>query len=175
MTKLNLGSGDVLLKGFINIDLHPKADVRQDLRQPLPYAENTIDYIYSEHFIEHLTYDEARRLMNECYRVLKPCGVIRIATPDLDHLIDKYQNGWQYQKWLEHPDYKFITSAGMMINYAVRAWGHKYIWNAADLYTILKQAGFSSAEDRILNESWYQELRNLEIREDSTLIMEAMK
>jgi predicted SAM-dependent methyltransferase len=91
-------------------------------------------------------------------------------------LIDKYQNGWQYQKWLENTDYKFITSAGMMINYAVRAWGHKYIWNKPDLWTILQQAGFDCITDYYkLNNSIHDELCNLETREDSTLIMEALK
>ena len=56
--KLNLGCGPNLKKGFINIDLSKKANLRLDLRKPLPFKGNTVDYIYSEHFFEHLSYTD---------------------------------------------------------------------------------------------------------------------
>ncbi|GFE58585.1 methyltransferase domain-containing protein [Geobacter sp. AOG1] len=50
----------------------------------LPFDDNSLDFIYSEHFFEHLFFDEALSLMQECYRVLKPFGVIRTCVPDAD-------------------------------------------------------------------------------------------
>lgn len=50
----------------------------------LPLEDNSIDFIFSEHFFEHLFFDEAAALFKECYRVLKPNGVIRVVVPDAD-------------------------------------------------------------------------------------------
>jgi predicted SAM-dependent methyltransferase len=50
----------------------------------LDFEDNTFDFIYSEHFFEHLFLEEAFELLKECYRILKPNGVIRIIVPDAD-------------------------------------------------------------------------------------------
>ena len=61
-----------------------------DAGEPFPILDNTIDYVYSEHLFEHLTYKQAKNMLKESYRVLKENGVIRIATPNLQFLIDLY-------------------------------------------------------------------------------------
>jgi predicted SAM-dependent methyltransferase len=50
----------------------------------LQFDDNSFDFIYSEHFFEHLFADEAIALLAECHRILKPKGVIRIVVPDAD-------------------------------------------------------------------------------------------
>jgi predicted SAM-dependent methyltransferase len=50
----------------------------------LNFEDNTFDFIFSEHFFEHLFLDEAIDLLQECYRILKPNGVVRIVVPDAD-------------------------------------------------------------------------------------------
>jgi predicted SAM-dependent methyltransferase len=50
----------------------------------LPFESTSIDFIFSEHFFEHLFFDEALALLRECSRILKPFGVIRISVPDAD-------------------------------------------------------------------------------------------
>jgi predicted SAM-dependent methyltransferase len=50
----------------------------------LPFEDNSINFIFSEHFFEHLFFDEALSLFKECYRILKPNGVIRTCVPDAD-------------------------------------------------------------------------------------------
>ena len=51
---------------------------------PLPYRDDSLDFIFSEHFLVHLFLDEAMSLLRECYRVLKPYGVIRTCVSDAD-------------------------------------------------------------------------------------------
>jgi predicted SAM-dependent methyltransferase len=53
--------------------------------QLLPFADNSFAFVYSEHFFEHLFFDEALSLLKECHRILIPSGgVIRIVVPDAD-------------------------------------------------------------------------------------------
>ncbi|MGH7042265.1 MAG: class I SAM-dependent methyltransferase, partial [Acetobacteraceae bacterium] len=92
--KLHLGCGPVHLDGWINIDQDNEvADRKLDLRQSLPYETASASMIFCEHFIEHVTRDEARELLRECRRVLVPDGVLRLSTPDLRWLVIKYQTG----------------------------------------------------------------------------------
>ncbi|HEU5097626.1 MAG TPA: methyltransferase domain-containing protein [Roseiflexaceae bacterium] len=58
---------------------------------PLPSA--CADYVYSSHFLEHLSKRHGARLLAEAFRVLRPGGIIRIAVPDLQQMIDAYQAG----------------------------------------------------------------------------------
>ena len=50
----------------------------------LNFKENFYEHIFSEHFFEHLFVDEAMSLFEECYRILKDKGVMRLVVPDAD-------------------------------------------------------------------------------------------
>lgn len=57
--------------------------IRWDLRKGIPFEDGTFDVIYHSHFLEHLDKKAAYTFMEECYRVLKPSGIIRVVVPDL--------------------------------------------------------------------------------------------
>ena len=63
-----------------------------DATQTFPLPDCSFDYIFSEHMIEHVTYQNGKRMILECYRVLKPGGLLRISTPDLSFLVDLYKD-----------------------------------------------------------------------------------
>lgn len=50
----------------------------------LPFQDESFDYIFSEHFLHHLFFDEALALLRECHRVLASDGVLRTVVPDAD-------------------------------------------------------------------------------------------
>jgi predicted SAM-dependent methyltransferase len=50
----------------------------------LDFDDESFDYIFSEHFLHHLFFDEAFALLEECHRVLKTQGLIRLVVPDAD-------------------------------------------------------------------------------------------
>ena len=171
MHKLHLGSGQVILPGWINIDIEfGDASARQDLTKPLPYPDASASHIYTEHFIEHLEYEEALRLLTECRRVLADTGVIRIVTPDLEWLVDVYHSGITTE-WGElwRPD-----SPCQLMNEGMRAWGHKFLYDRSELHHALRLAGFNN----IVEEQWLQssnaELKGLESRPfHNDIILEA--
>ena len=55
----------------------------RDLTKPLLYADSSIDFVYTSHLLEHLSRDDARKLIEEAFRVLKPRGLVRLVVPDL--------------------------------------------------------------------------------------------
>lgn len=175
--KLNIGCGEVKLKGWVNIDIDPKykPDIILDIRRRLPFATNSIGFIYNEHLFEHFTYEEGERVLREFYRCLKTDGVLRMAMPDLDYNIQKYNTDWKSLDWVSWPGNEFITTRGRMINASFRNWGHKYIYNEEDFKNQLISAGFKKIIRCNWNESNYPELANLETRKNSKLIMETIK
>lgn len=89
--RLHIGCGPKVKNSWINIDLSPHADITLDVREPLPFPENSCSIIYSEHFLEHLDYPlHAKSFLKECYRVLEPGGVISIGVPDTEWPIAEY-------------------------------------------------------------------------------------
>ncbi len=160
--KLHLACGPVHLDGWTNIDLDsPMADRRLDLRRPLPYRSQTVSTIFCEHFIEHIKRDEAREFLRECRRVLAPDGTVRLSTPDLKWLVAKYQSGevdhWKDVGWI-------CTSPCQLLNEAMRLWGHKWVYDEADLHAVLAEAGFANCRNVAWRESEVPELQNLESR-----------
>jgi len=90
--KLNIGCGAEPRPGWRNLDADPAVPgvERFDCRDHFPYAENSIVAIYTSHLIEHLDPEEAKRFVGECFRVLRPQGIIRIVTPDFEVLAKEY-------------------------------------------------------------------------------------
>lgn len=89
---LNLGCGNTVHPAWVNLDVVPsQPGVRYfDIRDPLPFDSNTVDAVYHSHLIEHLSAGEATALAKETWRVLKPDGLVRIATPDLEAIARLY-------------------------------------------------------------------------------------
>ncbi len=48
----------------------------------LPFPDASFDFAFSEHFLEHLFFDEAAGVLKEVFRVLRPGGAVRTAVPD---------------------------------------------------------------------------------------------
>ena len=66
---------------------------RHDVLKGLPFVSESVDAIYSSHFLEHLTYLQAKKVCKEAYRILKKNGVFRVVVPDLKLFAKKYVEG----------------------------------------------------------------------------------
>ena len=91
---LNLACGDhfVTSSEWENADWAPKSrDVKQsDLLKRLPYSDCTFDLVYSSHFLEHIPLAQVRTFLEECRRVLKTDGVLRLVLPDFENIAREY-------------------------------------------------------------------------------------
>ncbi len=181
--KLHIGCGTVYKEGWINIDNNSDGNIQMldlnwDLRNPLPFDDNSIDYIFNEHFLEHLTVEEGQRALKDFLRVLKPQGIMRIAMPDLESIVAIYNDpNWKEKlmPFLNKFGLGFIESRAELININFRAWGHQWLYDWEELERRLKQAGYKEVVKMKIHHSTHSELCNLETRNESTLIAEARK
>lgn len=173
--RVQLGCGPNRFEGWVNVDFDRsyQAEMTLDLRVGFPAPAASVSFIYSEHVLEHFTLDDAARILRDCRQALRPGGVMRIAMPDLASLVQYYLGDWRDQAWLQDAVYAEIDTAARMLNYALREWGHRYVYDRADLEKRLVDAGFVKVEARNWGESPFRDLAGRETRRDSTLIVEA--
>lgn len=191
--KLHLGAGGNILKGWLNTDINPdiKTGVYLNVVKKFPFGDNTFDYIFSEHLIEHLDIKKGIFSLKECFRVLKPGGKIRISTPNLAYLIELY-NAEKTEIQLQeikrivdmvYPDLKIYRDI-FVINNFFKSWGHKFIYDHKLLKELLEKTGFVDAAACEVKESDDESLRDLEahgrfiseeINKLQTFIIEAKK
>ena len=194
VAKLQIGSGHNLLAGWLNTTLYPFAPgtVFLDASRPFPLPSDSLDYVFSEHVIEHLEFDEAALMLSECFRALKSGGRIRLATPDLKQIIAVYTHpdaeGQQaYIRWIMD---RFRPKVGEynpahVINHSFHGWRHKFIYDQATLTGALERAGFRSIERLDPGASADEHLRGIEQHGDyvgseaamryETMVFEAAK
>ena len=95
--KVQLGPGrQNYFEGWTNLDaniLTARCDVWADLRNPLPFRDETVDAFYSHHVIEHLPEASLVSHFAEMFRCLKPGGVIRVGGPHADNAMRKFVEG----------------------------------------------------------------------------------
>ena len=149
--KLQIGSGPNALEGWLNTDINPTNEnvLKLDATGTLPFDDCTFDYVFSEHLIEHLEYQDGIQFVRECYRVLKPSGKIRVSTPDFRFLIELYAEKktelqeryivWAVDSFLSHIG---IYRDTFVINNFFRDWGHKFIYDYKTLRDVLEKCGF---------------------------------
>lgn len=160
-----LGHGAKILPGWTNIDIEGDGlnTFAWDLTAPLPFAAGAVKYIYSEHFIEHLSLADGVRLLVECRRVLAADGVLRVSTPDLEVLAHKYLDRdiheWSDMGW--NP-----ATPCDLLNEGLREWGHLYVYDAAKLAAVLAAAGFRGVHRCQWGSSAHVPLQGLETRPD---------
>lgn len=97
---LNVGCGRNFHPDWVNLDLesrHPMV-IEHDVTGGLPFADQSFDAVYHSHVLEHLAPEKGRQLLKECFRVLKPNGVLRIVVPDLERIallyLDTLEDAW---------------------------------------------------------------------------------
>ncbi|HEU4423165.1 MAG TPA: methyltransferase domain-containing protein [Pilimelia sp.] len=158
--------------------------VELDARESLPFAAGSLEWVYAEHFIEHVPLAEAIGWLAEVRRVLAPGGFVRLTTPDLRRYAESYlskDEGF----FAQHRDSLYAVGArprmpqrrAFMMNLVFNYWGHCWIYDVEELTFALVEAGF--APDAVRACEFRQGVRpevaqlDLEIRRPETLYVEA--
>lgn len=196
LKKLQVGSGANPFGGWLNTDFFPKSTriVHLDARENFPFLDQSFHYIFLEHMIEHLHYQEAASMLKECCRVLKPRAKIRISTPDLQIYLDLFtkrddERQKQYLKWIQgnwlQRSQIYSEERSFILNLVMRGWGHQFIYDFNTLVEILEQSGFRNVRRYSCGESEDEHFKGLEkhgafignadMNDYETLVVEAIK
>ena len=92
--RLNLGSGDYPLKGFINIDLHVEADMQADFTT---MDWENVDEVMMSHVLEHLSWRVTGQVLRVVHDWMKPGGKLTVEVPDMKVL---FKRGTTYPSWV---------------------------------------------------------------------------
>lgn len=175
---LHAGSGDHHIDGWINVDsgVHNRVEVAADLARSIPFRNESLDYIHSEDFLEHLDLDAGKRFIGEAYRVLRRGGVMRVLTPDLRAIVDHVYHAREPRHLQWCADSLQTDGACEAFNMHLRMNGdHRFLYDEELLTTLLQRAGF-----RVRRTSWNRSkepaLRFLDLRDFGlNLFLEAVK
>ena len=124
------------------------------------------DCIFSSHFLEHLFRKDADHLLRECYRVLKPGGILRISVPDLEYAVSLYAAD-EKEKMLRN--YYFVDDDD---SYYAR---HKYMYDYAMLESQLTGIGFAEVARCQYRQGRVPDIEILDNRPEESLFVEAVK
>lgn len=108
----------------------------QNLVNGIPLHDRSADIVFSSHFLEHLTKTDGLDFLSECYRILKPGGIFRLLTPDLDIAFEMFKN----KDSEEVLDLFFYTSP--VFDFST----HKYLYNFQMLNQRLSAIGFKNIQ-----------------------------
>lgn len=137
MKYLNIGCGITYsnLPEWVNMDFVKTGEdvIAHNLVSGIPFNDNSFELVYHSHVLEHFSKTDGEKLLLECFRVLKPKGVLRIAVPNLENIVREYL--LKLESGIENPsnesiraDYNWILlelydqtirnkSGGEMLNY----------------------------------------------------------
>ncbi len=198
MKKINLGCGPSGVNGWINYDWGllpflnkfnllkfavklglidksyltkwPKFDL-VDIRKRLPVDDDSINFIYCSHVLEHFERWEAKNILMESKRVLTKGGVIRIVLPDIDKLVKKYEEigpdefcriWWGFDK-----DKVSKSFFGKLSRYFIR--GHQWMYNKKSFKNLLRECGFKNIKFCSLGKGRLPNLDKLDIKSHKDL------
>ena len=137
-----------------------------DVSRRFRFPDETFDYVYASHVLEHLDREVAERCLRQVLRVLRAGGVLRLAVPDLDGVVASY-----------HPADPDGFLDGLYEGHShrrSRASQHRWHYNARSLRALLERVGFSDIEQRGFREGRCPDLELIEHRRWS-LFMEGRK
>jgi predicted SAM-dependent methyltransferase len=161
--KLELGAGNKTgANGWTTLDLALGCDICCNLAKGLPFPDNSVNDIYSSHFFEHLTYAEARTLMDECIRVLKPEGRFSICVPNARLYLEAYFRGDDLSGdgYITYEPALNRTTKIDYVNYVAYMNGqHKYMFDEENLVHLLKARGFRNVRLREFDKDLDLEMR----------------
>jgi predicted SAM-dependent methyltransferase len=182
--RIHVGAGRVKLRGWLNTDASWRAHLYLDVTRPWPTNTGRVAFIYGDNVIEHMRLDDARAFLRYAFVALRPGGVIRLATPDIQAIARTYLDDPVGSEML----LRWHRRGGRLADHRVdhlriyfTEWGHArgYMYDESALGAELVAAGYANPHRVGVGASAHPELCGLEGRVDEEaaiqLVMEATK
>tara|TARA_Y100000310_G_C20641944_1_gene794454 strand:+ start:798 stop:1508 length:711 start_codon:yes stop_codon:yes gene_type:complete len=128
--KVQLGCGNDILNGFLNTDL--LGEIPIDITKKLPFPNNSVNLIYSNHTVEHIYHKQFKHFLKESHRVLKPGGIHIILTPSIEKLTKSvYHDPLAKKKIMEIHTHKGeeVDSATLINRITHMRYMHKFLYD----------------------------------------------
>lgn len=144
-----------VMQDWWNTDIRKLAgiDAALDATQPWPYED--LEYVYGEHFLEHLTLDGAIAFLRHAGNSLRVGGKLRMSTPNLEWVLRTH---YPY----ENTGTDEIVSGALQTNRAFHGWGHQFLYSEGMLRYLLGEMGFEGISFFTYGESDTPALKNIE-------------
>jgi predicted SAM-dependent methyltransferase len=164
---LDVGCGPNLHPQFINLDYNwrPGIDICCDVTRGIPLPSQSLRGIFTEHMLEHVPREAARKVLAEFRRLLRPGGAVRIVVPDGEIYLRRYVSG----EAMPYPADTPITSVNNVFN----GHGHRYIYDFMTLRAELEAAGFTDVARKAFNVGRAELLMDTPSRAVESLYVEA--
>lgn len=158
-----------------------------DIAAPLPVADATVDWVFAEHLIEHVSLKVGVAWLTEVHRILRPGGVLRLTTPDLRIYAQSYLNGDGFFAKHRRRMNRALTGVApampprgaFMFNQLFYVYGHRWLFDEAELRHALTSAGFTedAIEVRGYRQGARQDVADLDqvLRNDESIYIEAIR
>ncbi len=155
---LEIGAYETTRPGWIATDVTWRCKNYLDVTQTWPIDSNFISNIFADNVIEHLSLNSNKFLFKEAFRTLKPGGSIRLITPDIGALVEKYRQGWTLSADLVQQliSEGYLIAHGVdLLRFAFQDDGHDagYLWDQDSLFTELSDVGFAELKSYELGHS----------------------
>jgi predicted SAM-dependent methyltransferase len=159
---INVGCGYMGRAGWVNVDgvRLPGVTCVFDSRTGLPFPDNSARAIFSEHFLEHISYSaDAPRFLSGCARVLRPDGILRLVVPDAEKYLHAYISpGWDEMRKLRGCG-GFATKMEVLNEVFRQGIEHKFAYDYETLERLLLRCGFRKVERKEYGQSDLDVLR----------------
>lgn len=93
MLKINLGCGNYIKEGYINIDIRqlPGVNVVADIFN-LPFRDKSIGEIIAMDIYEHISHQKSQELLKHWVSKLKDKGLLFIQTPSINRIVEYFSS-----------------------------------------------------------------------------------
>ena len=173
---LHIGAGAPHLDGWLNTDILPLASLFLDAAAPFPIKDDSVSYIFSEQFIEHISRDKALGFFQECFRVLKPGGVLRTSTPDAEALAKAYLNYPERTRLLNERSrrlgYQYSQYPVDILNKMFLEDKHVCLYDAQVFQQMLSSVGFQNVTYCTVGKSEHKALSKIEQHDVGSIVDE---
>lgn len=147
MLKINIGAGKTNLgDDWINIDKIKSKNIHSDDIELYGYDDNSVDLIYSSHFIEYFDRVEIRQLLTRWRKKLKKHGELRLAVPNFTTLAYIVLNLNQPIETILGPIYGRIPNSDYPILSDEKFIYHKTCYTFDSLKRLLESIGFKKIQ-----------------------------